>query len=268
VVAPDQRGYGRSSAPRDVEAYRSDHLAADLLGLLDDQGADEGIFVGHDWGSIVVWDLARLRPDRVRGVVNVSVPYTPWPAPPTEVMRAMWGDRFFYILYFQQPEVPETDLGEDVHRTLHGMLWAGSAAMHGLPPAELPPMEGTRFLDSILARGPAPHGLPEWISEEEFLVYVDQFEASGFFGPISWYRNFDADYEITKDLPPPPMPCAFIGGSCDGVIARRPEYVEQMETELPDYRSTVMIEGAGHWTQQEKPHEFNAALFHLLDRLR
>jgi epoxide hydrolase A/B len=98
-------------------------------------------------------------------------------------------------------------------------------------------------------------------------VYVGQFTASGFFGPLSWYRNLDADFEITRDLRAPAMPTAFIGGTRDGVIARRPEAVEAMATMLPDFRGTVMIDGAGHWTQQEKPAEFNAALLDLLTRV-
>ena len=90
---------------------------------------------------------------------------------------------------------------------------------------------------------------------------------SGFFGPISWYRNLDADWALTKDLPAPPMPTAFIGGDKDMVIAHRMEYVESMAVMLPDYRGHVIIPGAGHWTQQEKPAEFNAALIQQLNAL-
>ena len=91
VLAPDQRGYGRSSAPTDVSAYGIEHLGGDLLGLLDATGHDDAVFVGHDWGALLVWDLARIHPDRVRAVINVSVPYTEWPAPPTEVFKAASG---------------------------------------------------------------------------------------------------------------------------------------------------------------------------------
>ena len=84
------------------------------------------MFVGHDWGALVVWDLARLHPERVRAVVNVSVPYTPWPAPPTELFRAQFGDRFFYILYFQPVGPAEAELEADVERTMRTVLWAAS----------------------------------------------------------------------------------------------------------------------------------------------
>lgn len=264
VLAPDQRGYAHSTGPREVEAYRIDHLAGDLLGLLDGVGANDALFVGHDWGSLLVWDTARLHPDRVRGVVNVSVPYTPWPAPPTELMRAMWADRFFYILYFQEVGPAERELEADVRHTMRTILWAASAAMFGPAPTEFPPMEGTGFLDAMTFRREIPDGLPAWLSADDLDTYVAQFEASGFFGPVSWYRNLDADHELTKDLPAPAMPCAFIGGEQDGVIAHRPEYVAAMEQLLPDFRGTRMIADAGHWTQQEQPGAFNEALLELL----
>lgn len=267
VIVPDQRGYGASTKPADVADYRVDHLCDDLVGLLDDIGVDSALFVGHDWGAMVVWDLARLHPDRVRGLVNVSVPYTAWPAPPTELMKAMWSDRFFYILYFQEVGPAERELEADVSHTLRSTLWGGSAEMFGLMPTEFPPMEGTGFLDAITREKPVPDGLPDWIDADEFNVYVEQFETSGFFGPLSWYRNLDADYELIKDLPAPAVPTAFIGGTKDGVIAHRPEYVEAMPTMLPDFRGIRMIDDAGHWTQQEKPAEFNAALLDLLAKL-
>lgn len=267
VLVPDQRGYARSSAPGNVEAYRTDHLGRDLLGLLDDVGADDALFVGHDWGSLVVWDLSRMHPERVRGVVNVSVPYTAWPARPTDLFRALMGDRFFYMLYFQEVGPAERELDADVATTMRTILWGGSGEMFGPPPDPLPPAEGTGFLDAIARGQPIPDGLPPWITDDEFDVYVDQFTASGFFGPVSWYRNLDADYELTKDLPAPAVPAAFIGGTRDGVIAGRPEAVEAMETMLGDFRGAVMIDGAGHWTQQERPAEFNAALLQLLSRV-
>ena len=102
VIAPDQRGYGGSSCPTEVAAYGIDALCDDLLGLVDETGHDQAVFVGHDWGALIVWDLARLHPERVRAVAGVSVPFTFWPARPTEFLRAVMGDRFFYILYFQE----------------------------------------------------------------------------------------------------------------------------------------------------------------------
>jgi pimeloyl-ACP methyl ester carboxylesterase len=270
VLVPDQRGYGASSAPRVVGAYRSDHLAADLVALLDDVGAETATFVGHDWGALVVWDLARFHPDRVAGVVNVSVPYTPWPMKPTDMFRAVYGDRFFYMLYFQEVGPVENELEADIDRSLRTILWGGSGEMARPPadPAELPPLEDTGLLDAWTGSVRVPDGLPEWLRAADQARYVEQFTASGFFGPISWYRNLDADWELTKDLPAPPMPCAFIGGSQDMVIAHRMEYVDSMHDLLPDFRGATIIDGPGHWTQQEAPAAFNDALFSSLRALR
>jgi pimeloyl-ACP methyl ester carboxylesterase len=148
AIAPDQRGYARSSRPSDVAAYGTDALAADLLGLLDETGHRQGVFVGHDWGALVVWDLARLHPDRVRAVVGVSVPFIDWPAPPTQLFKSIWGDRFFYITYFQEVGPPERELEADVPLTLRTVLWAASATGAGQPRPDLP-AAGTGFLDSL-----------------------------------------------------------------------------------------------------------------------
>lgn len=270
VLAPDQRGYGHSSAPRDVEAYHIDRLTGDLLALLDDVGVDDAVFVGHDWGAFVVWHMGQLHPDRCRAIVAASVPYTAWPAPPTDLMKAMWGDRFFYILYFQPVGPAETELEADVRRTMHTIMWAASGEMYRGTPAEFPPAEGTGFLDSMAGlAGGIPDELPAWLSQDDLDAYVDEFSTSGFFGPVSWYRNLDANHERTKHIAPTTltMPCLFIGGTHDAVIAARPEYVDAMDGMLPGYRGKVMIDGAGHWTQQEAPAEFNDALLGFLRTL-
>jgi pimeloyl-ACP methyl ester carboxylesterase len=267
VLAPDQRGYGSSSAPRDVAAYRSDRLCADLVALIDDTGADQALFVGHDWGALLGWDIARMHPDRIRGLVNVSVPYTPWPMPPTEMFRATYGDRFFYMLYFQEIGPPEAEFDADPREAMRKWLWVGSAEGYRTPPdiAEVVPAAGNGFFDAVEAHADIPSGLPPWLSDADLEHYAAQFTDSGFFGPVSWYRNLDADHELTKDLPAPSMPTAFIGGDKDMVIAHRMDYVDSMQLTLPDYRGTTIIAEAGHWTQQEQPAEFNAALLAALE---
>ena len=156
VLVPDQRGYGASSAPTDVDAYRSISSPPTSSDCSTTSAPRTALFVGHDWGSLVVWDLSRLHPDRVRGLVNVSVPYTAWPAPPTDLFRALFGDRFFYILYFQEVGPAEAELEADVAETMRLTLWGGSGEMFGPPPDPLPPMEGTGFLDVITRAPPFP----------------------------------------------------------------------------------------------------------------
>ena len=266
VVAPDQRGYGHSSVPREVDAYGIRELCGDLLAVLDHHGKDDAVFVGHDWGALIVWDLAKLHPDRVRAVVGVSVPLVQWRVPPTEMMRAVYGDRFFYILYFQQVGPPETELEADPRRTMSQVLFnaSGTGMARRTPPAELPPMEGTGFLTHSVEVPPLPFPGPEgpWLTAADLDEYTREFAHSGFFGPISYYRNFDANFEVVKSLGAADitMPSYFIGGELDPVNAMDPTGVARMQASLPDFRGHVIIPAVGHWTQQEAPRAFNDAL--------
>ena len=273
VLAPDQRGYGHSDAPKSVDAYGIRQLCGDLVALLDAHGKDDAIFVGHDWGALIVWELAKLHPTRVRAVCGVSVPFVSWPMPPTELMKAAYGDRFFYILYFQQVGPPEAELEEDPRRTMaHVLYGASGAGMAGrTPPAELPPMEGTGFLTQMPEVPALPFVGPEgaWLTADELDTYASEFAHSGFFGPISYYRNFDPNFAIVKDFGPDDvtMPSFFIGGELDPVNQMDPTGPERMQTSLPDFRGSVIIPGVGHWTQQEAPQAFNDALLGFLRQL-
>ncbi len=269
VIAPDQRGYARSSKPTTVEAYGINFLHADLLALLDDAGREQATFVGHDWGALVTWEMARMHPTRTRAVVGISVPFTDWPGRPTELFKAMFGDdKFFYMLYFQPVGPADAELGADPRATMQHILWAGSGPAYSATPKILP-AKGTGFLDM----GSDPPGpffdVAPWCTEHDLDVYADQFTASGFFGPLSWYRNLDANYEFVRHTPPEviAMPSTFIGGSRDGVIAQRLDSLDVAHARLPGYRGHTLIDGPGHWTQQEAPAEVNAALLAFLNGL-
>jgi pimeloyl-ACP methyl ester carboxylesterase len=266
VIAPDQRGYGHSSAPSDVEAYGITQLTGDLVALLDHYQRDQAVFVGHDWGSLITWEVARLHPQRVRANIAVSVPFTNWPMRPTDMFKALFGDRFFYMLYFQQVGPAEREFEADVRKTMRKTLIGASGAAYRGMPSELPPAEGTGFLDMFREQSDVAH---PWFDDTDLDVYTAEFSHSGFFGPVSYYRNLDANFELLKDISPSrlTMPTFFIGGDKDGVIAGRPEMVDAMADMLPDYRGKVMIPGAGHWTQQEAPAEFNDALLGFLRQL-
>lgn len=267
VIAPDQRGYGGSSIPDKVEDYRMEELHADLLGLLDHHGYDKAHFVGHDWGSFVVWEMALRHPERVASVCGVSVPFIKFPLPPTDLfkMAANGGENFFYILYFQEVGPAEKELEADPHRSMRMILWGASAGAWTGQMPEPRPATGTGFLD-MMSEPPKP--LPKWLTEDDVQVYADAFAKSGFFGPISWYRNFDRNYETAKDLDPGviTMPSFFIAGEKDGVIANR-SGIEAMKELLPNLKGVVLIPESGHWTQQETPGEFNAALLGFLKGL-
>ncbi|HEX3839801.1 MAG TPA: alpha/beta hydrolase [Acidimicrobiales bacterium] len=265
VLAPDLRGYGGSTQPHgDVSAYGADRIAADLVGLLDHFGYDQAAFSGHDWGAMVLWEMARTHPQRMSSLCNMSVPFLQSPMPPTEIFNAIFVDKFFYMLYFQPVGPAEKELEADPRHFLRNMLWAASG--DGLGGGSLTldlPAEGTGFLDSLAE---APDDLPRWITEEDVDVYADAFKANGFFGPLSYYRNIDANWQRSHDIPASDlaMPTGFISGSADPVIAMTPGALEAMAEALPDFRGTTLIEGAGHWVQQERPEETNAALLAFL----
>ena len=129
VLAPDQRGFGRTTRPADIAAYNVADLSADLIGLLDHVGAEKAVFVGHDWGAPVVWGSAQLHADRVAAVVGLSVPPVPRSQiPPTQAFRAIFGDNFFYMLYFQEPGVAEAEFERDIPGALRRVLYSASGS--------------------------------------------------------------------------------------------------------------------------------------------
>jgi pimeloyl-ACP methyl ester carboxylesterase len=270
VLAPDQRGYGESSRPTAVEDYDIVHLTGDLVGLLDAEGASDAVFVGHDWGAMVVWNLALLAPERVRGVVGMSVPFVPRPAaPPVQMMRALFADGFFYMVYFQEPGVADAELGGDARRTMTRMMCALTTsgtepdALAGDGLADFFANDGRGFID----RMPEPEAFPPWLGRDELEHYIEVFERTGFTGGINWYRNLDRNWELTPHLDGATVeqPALFVTGANDPVRLMTPDSI--MEGCLDDPRGSIVIDGAGHWVQQEKPDEVNAALLGFLGSL-
>ncbi|EHB57722.1 Soluble epoxide hydrolase [Mycolicibacterium rhodesiae JS60] len=239
VLAPDQRGYGGSSAPDAVAAYDIHALTGDLVGLLDSDvggGAEQAVFIGHDWGAMVVWHTALLHPARVRAVAGLSVPPIPRARTrPTQRWREKFGDDF-YMLRFQEPGKADAEMAADVATTMRGMF-------------------------NELTGPDAP---PGWLSDDEFDHYVTEFARTGFTGPLNWYRNYDRNWESTAQLAETriTVPALFVGGTADPIgptmnPARAREVVAGPYTE-------TWIEGAGHWVQQERPDEVNRILLEFL----
>ncbi|MEV0322866.1 alpha/beta fold hydrolase [Streptomyces sp. NPDC050658] len=243
VIALDMRGYGGSSRPQDADAYDVLTLCADLAGLLDDIGADDAVFVGHDWGAAVVWHMAWAYPERVRAVVGMSVPVTPRaPAPPLPILRSRFGDDY-YIVWFQEQGVADRALGQNVRRTLvakeiYSAEWAAR------PDEHLP--------------------APRWLGDEELAYYVKAFEETGFTGGLNYYRNIDRNWTLTEQLDGRPIaqPSLFITGSKDPVARYMP--AGALDRVLTDLRGHVVIDGGGHWIQQQRPDEVDAALLEFL----
>jgi pimeloyl-ACP methyl ester carboxylesterase len=262
VLAPDQRGYGGSSRPDAIEAYDIHELTADIVGLLDDVGAQRAVWVGHDWGATVVWNAPLLHPDRVAAVAALSVPPVPRPRrPTTQALRRMFGENFFYILYFQEPGVADAELDADPARTMRRMMGGLRPSADANAGVRTAAPSGEGFIDRL----PEPDGLPDWLSQDEFDHYVSEFTRTGFTGGLNWYRSMDRNWETTAQLAGATIsvPCLFIGGTADPVLVftRRDRAAEVVSG---PYRE-VMIDGAGHWLQQEHPDQVNAMLLEFLE---
>jgi len=266
ALAPDQRGYGETSAPDAIEKYSIHHLVGDLTSLLEALGLERAVVVGHDWGGIVAWQMALLAPHRVAAVVGVNTPFFPRPpAPPLVIMRHMAQGRFHYMIYFQEPGVADAELGRDVRRSLRAFYQVtrreSAERARENPPGVFGPNEGG-LLDRL---GDAP--LPPYMTPEDFEVFARAFEKTGFTGGLNWYRNMDRNWETTAYLNGAKVqhPALMITAEWDPVL--RPEMAEGMEQWVPNLRRTVLIRECGHWTQQEKPTEVNAALLEFLREL-
>ena len=247
VVALDVRGYGRSSKPSTVPDYRMVKKVGDVVGLVAELGGGPVTVVGHDWGAPIAWTSALLRPDLFRGVAGLSVPYTPPRAPtgpsPTQGMRAMAGEaKEFYVEYFQQPGRAEEEIEENVRGWLLGFYWCASGDVRDGPNISIVP-RGTKLRDKFVY----PEKMPHWLSEADLDVYTREFEYSGFFGPLSRYRNVDRDWEDLAGFANRPItiPSLFIGGSRDGPTLWGRPSIERFPETLPKLYKSEIIEGAG-----------------------
>jgi len=267
VVVPEVRGYGESDAPEALESYDMENMIGDVLGLIDHFGEKNAVLIGHDWGAPIVWNTTALHPDRVRAVAAMSVPYSPrGKISSIALWRQLYPNRFFYQLYFQEAGVAEAELEADIRTALRKIYYSGSGdAPNGLFDAGKSP--DARMLDDIAS----PDVLPPWITEADLDYYTAQFEKSGFRGPLNRYRNQDRDWDNLTGLTDARItrPACFIAGSRDAVLRFVPgvDLVENMKRWVDDLRACEIIEGAGHWIQQERPQEVNAVVLKFLATL-
>ena len=266
VVAPDVRGYGGSDKPEPVAAYTMKEITADVVGLIDALGEDSAILVGHDWGAPIVWNTSVLHPERVSAVAGLSVPYFQrGEVPPLDAWAAAYKDRFFYMNYFQDEGVAEAELEADVRRSLKLLYYAASgdsspeeAAAWGNKPAD------GRMLDGLAE----PESLPGWLTEADLDYFAAQFEAGGFRGPLNRYRAQNVDWEQLPQMADATVdqPSCFIAGTRDLVRYLVPGFdlFAAPGAFCTDFRGATLIEGEGHWVQQEAPEAVNAALLAFL----
>lgn len=260
AVAIDVRGYGRSSKPGDTDSYRMLELVEDNAAVVHALGEQSAVIVGHDWGSAIAANSALVRPDVFRAVGLLSVPYTPRGGPrPSEVFAQMGGDEEFYVSYFQEPGRAEAEIEPDVRGWLAGFYAALSADTMPAPDAPAPHFVGRG--GTLRARFPAGP-LPAWLSENDLDVYAGEFERTGMSGPLNRYRNMDRDWEDLADFDRAPItqPSLFIGGSLDASTTWMADAIKAYPSTLPGLVSPHILDGCGHWIQQERPAEINRLL--------
>ncbi|QPP07123.1 alpha/beta hydrolase [Streptomyces bathyalis] len=267
AVAIDVRGYGRSSKPDGVEAYRMLDLVSDNVAVVEALGERSAVIVGHDWGATIAATSALVRPEVFRAVGLLSVPYTPPGGPrPSEVFAQMGGTDEFYVSYFQQPGRAEAEIEPDVRGWLAGFFAALSADTMPSPGAPDPHFVSR---DGML-RDRFPAGrLPAWLSEHELDVYAGEFERTGMAGALNRYRNMDRDWEDLAAFESAPItqPSLFIGGSLDSSTTWLANAITEYPTTLPALAASHILEGCGHFIQQERPRETNQILTDWLTAL-
>ena len=265
AVAIDVRGYGQSSKPTAIEAYRMMVHVADNLGVVAALEAESAVIVGHDWGSPIAANSALLRPDVFRALGLLSVPYAPrGHRRPTESFAKLGGAEEFYINYFQQPGRAEGEIEQDVAGWLAGFYLAASgdagASPDGGSIATVKP--GGRLKDRFAAEFVRPN----WLGQDDLDFYISEFCHTGFTGGLNRYRNVDRDWEDLAFCAGAPIevPSVFIGGDRDGPTLWGGASIAAFETTLPQLRGSHILSGCGHWTQQERADEVNQILVEFL----
>lgn len=283
VIAPDLRGYGLSSRPKAVEDYDLTDLLGDLAGLLDALDVEKAVFMGHDWGGLLAWQMPLFHEARVAGVIGVNTPFIPhwmlWLHPdlveaaapekkgfiadpkrdPLIQMREIYSPKM-YVLLFQDGHTADDAMNRDVRGTLRNSYRKDlmtAAAWNDLPP-EVANME--------YYGQPLPHQLPgkDVLTPEELDFYARLLQRTGFTPAINWYRNLSRNWQADRDVDQTiRVPSLMISGEHDVVL--RPSMAEGMDAYVPDLEKHV-VPDCWHWTPEEKPEELNRLTIGWLKR--
>ncbi|MFC4374494.1 alpha/beta fold hydrolase [Nocardia halotolerans] len=252
AVAPDLRGYGRTEAPAQIEAYTNAAVIGDLLALLDDMGAERAVFVGLDFGAQLVWELSLRAPERVAGAVVLNNPFAPRPPrAPSEFWTKAAQRHFLHLSYFQEPGVADAELAARPAEFLARVYYSLSGDYHYLDTWKNPP--GLGYLDVLPEAPPLPWS---WLSTAEFDTLVAEFTRTGFTGGLNWYRNLDRNWELTESLAgrTVAVPAYFLYGENDpdmeGFSGRDP--LATLRANVPDLRAVVRVPDAGHLVHLER----------------
>jgi pimeloyl-ACP methyl ester carboxylesterase len=260
AIAPDQRGYGRSDVPPDVSDYRIEELIADVHSLLDELELKTATFVGHDWGALVLWQMAMRAPERIEGLVILNIPHFPRaPVDPIQIMRSRFGDDF-YIVNFQDSDAADKAFAADPVHFFNMMMRRNQVSRQQFD--QLPDEMKSVSLLKVMARVEGS-GTP-LLTDDERDYFANAFANTGFTGPINWYRNWTHNWETLEGVDQQiDIPTLFIGAVDDVIIA--PEHIDDMKP-LVTNLELHMLDNCGHWSQQEKPDEVNALMLDWLRR--
>ncbi|XP_069340931.1 bifunctional epoxide hydrolase 2 isoform X2 [Eulemur rufifrons] len=256
VLAVDMKGYGESSAPPEIEEYCMEELCKEMVTFLDKLGLSQAVFIGHDWGGMLVWSMALFYPDRVRAVASLNTPFIPAnpSVHPLESIKA--NPVFDYQLYFQEPGVAEAELEQNLSRTFKSFFRACDETVLSV--------HKVREMGGLFVKTPDEPSLSRMVTEEEIQFYMQQFKKSGFRGPLNWYRNMERNWRWgckglgRKIL----IPALMVTAEKDFVL--HPQMSKHMEDWVPHLKRGH-IKDCGHWTQMEKPAELNQILIEWLE---
>ncbi|KAK9130989.1 hypothetical protein Sjap_011476 [Stephania japonica] len=262
AVAPDLRGYGDTDAPPSISSYTCFHIVGDLIALIDTLGVQEVFLVGHDWGAMVAWFLAMFRPDKVRALVTLSVPFfgRNGQFKPVELFHSVYGDDY-YISRFQEPGVIEAEMAAS------GTTRVITKFLTSIDPGPLLIPKGW-FGDS----NSPPITLPSWLSQEDVDYFASKFDKKGFTGPVNYYRNLDLNWELMSPwvAAQVKVPAKFVIGERDLVynIQFMKEYIhsDAFKKDVPLLEEVVVVAGAGHFINQEIPSEVSAHIFKFFQK--
>ena len=276
VAAIDVRGYGGSDKPHEIAAYSLKNIAADLAGVIDSLGYKEAYLFGHDWGGPIVWTTGLLYQDTIKAVGALSVPYTPVGEKSLiQLFRELYKGKFFYQLYFQEEGVAEAEFEADVRKALEITYFSADGRGMQFMMENINNPEYQKTPDSkMLENSPKFDTYPNWLTQEDMNYFIKEFEQSGFRGPFNRYRAQDIDFEELQEFKniAYPLPACFITGTLDPVnffardeSASEADILEAFTKNYEDLRKVEILDGIGHWTQQESP---EAVTDHMIDFLK
>ena len=260
AIAPDQRGYGRTDCPAQVADYRIQQLAGDVCGLLDGLQLQQAIFVGHDWGALLLWHMSLTCPERIERQVILNIPFYARPAvDPIALMRDRLGENF-YIVNFQDSDEADRAFAADSVHFFNMLMRKGQMTREQY--THLPPEK--KVLDLLATMARERSGGTALLTDAERDYFAAAFAKSGFSGPINWYRNWSSNWASLAGVRQVvQVPTLFIGAENDVIVA--PEHIESMKKHVVDLE-VRMLDDCGHWTQQEKPDEVNSLILDWLKR--